>query len=426
LKLRRGGLLMWKPESFNHRFKLAGATRISSDEYRQIIEHVEKCPSCYSAHADFLSSLEQLPAEEFDKTKVSVLRHIEQGGLKERFVERARAAGIQFSAGVASGREPNSHFLQPYRWVTAAALLGVITVAVGQRIWRQSPRQPQETGIQTASPGIPTAQYQDIQDLEKKLSELQAITISSKREISALKNENTKMLSEISAMGKDLAGRRAENQALQQSLAHLRDLNTQASIENENDAQLLARAQAELDEARTRGKALEAESASQKAEVGTLSQQLAAKTATISHDRELLAAGRDITDLMGARNLHIIDVRDADGKGKNKKSFGRIFYTEGKSLIFYAYDLDQEKATNADYSFEVWGERLGEPASVRSLGILFTDDKEQKRWAFEVDDPQQLAEIDSVFVTLEPHQGDSQPRGGRILFAYLGGRANHP
>jgi hypothetical protein len=57
---------------------------------------------------------------------------------------------------------------------------------------------------------------------------------------------------------------------------------------------------------------------------------------------------------------------------------------------------------------------------------LYTDNKDQKRWAFKVDDPQQLAEIDSVFVTLEPHQGASRPRGGRILFAYLGGKANHP
>jgi hypothetical protein len=373
-----------------------------------------------------LSSLEQLPAEEFNLVKASIMQHIEKGGLKERFIERARAAGIQFSDGVANGRQPNFHLLHPYRWVTAAAMVAVTLVAVSQRVLYRGPKPSQDTLTQSPTPGTLTAQDQDIQKLEKKLSQLQAATTTSRREISELKGENSKMLLEISTMGKDLTGRRAENQALQQSLARLRDLNAQESIQNESNAQLLARAQAELDEARTRGKALEAESTAGKAELGALSQQLAAKTVTISHDRELLAAGRDITDLMGARNLHIIDVRDADGKGKNKKSFGRIFYTEGKSLIFYAYDLDQEKVTNTDYSFEVWGERLGEPASVRSLGILFTDDKDQKRWAFEVDDPQQLAEIDSVFVTLEPHQGDSQPRGGRILFAYLGGRANHP
>jgi hypothetical protein len=57
---------------------------------------------------------------------------------------------------------------------------------------------------------------------------------------------------------------------------------------------------------------------------------------------------------------------------------------------------------------------------------LYTDNKDQKRWALKVDDPQQLAEIDSVFVTLESHQGASKPSGGKILFAFLGGKANHP
>ena len=130
---------------------------------------------------------------------------------------------------------------------------------------------------------------------------------------------------------------------------------------------------------------------------------------------------------MGARNLHIIDVRDADGKGKNRKSFGRIFYTEGKSLIFYAFDLDEKKLENAKYSFEAWGERLGQAAPVRSLGMLYMDDKAQKRWVLKVDDPEQLAEIDSVFVTIESPGGDNQkPRGQKVLYAFLGGNANHP
>ena len=39
-----------------------------------------------------------------------------------------------------------------------------------------------------------------------------------------------------------------------------------------------------------------------------------------------------------------------------------------------------------------------------------------------VADPRQLAEINSVFVTLEPHGGEKErPEGKRILFAFLGG-----
>jgi hypothetical protein len=64
---------------------------------------------------------------------------------------------------------------------------------------------------------------------------------------------------------------------------------------------------------------------------------------------------------------------------------------------------------------------------VRGLGILYADDKAQKRWVLKVDDPRQLAQIDSVFVTLEPpgSAGD-KPRGEKILYAFLSGHANHP
>ena len=426
MKLRRGGLWMWKPESFNHKFKPAGTTRLSSDEYQRIIEHVENCTSCHSAHAEFLSFLEQLPAAEFDKVKGDMLRHLEKGGLEERFMERARAAGIQFSDALVKRRQPKFRPILPYGWVAAVAVLGMIMIAMGQRIVHRGPRPSLETGTQAPEQRPLTAQGQSDRNLEARLKELQAALGGSNQEILELKDENSNMLSQIDALDKDVVARRAEKQALQQSLVHLRDVNAQQASQNENNAQLLARTEAELEEAHAHGKTMEEELGAEKTEAHGLSEQLGTQTATLARERELLAAGRDITDLMGARNLHIIDVRDADGKGKNKRSFGRIFYTEGKSLIFYAYDLDESKIVKANYSFEVWGERLGEPTSVRNLGILYTDNKDQKRWAFKVDNPQQLAEIDSVFVTLEPHQGNSTPRGGRILFAYLGGKANHP
>jgi hypothetical protein len=417
---------MWKPESANNKFKPASTARISSDEYQRIIEHVENCTSCHSAHAEFLSFLEQLPAAEFDKVKGDILRHLEKGGLEERFIERARAAGIQFSDTLVDRRQPKFRLVLPYRWVVAAAVLGMIMVAMGQRVIHRGPRPSLETGTQAPEQRTLTAQAESHRKLEARLRELQAEIDASKQENLELKDENSQMLTQIDALVKDINAKRAEKQALQQSLVRLRDVNAQQASQIDNNAQLLAHTQAELEETRTRGKAMEAELGAEKAELGALSQQLGTQTATLAQDRELLAEGRDITDLMGARNLHIIDVRDADGRGKNKKSFGRIFYTEGKSLIFYAYDLDESKIVKANYSFAVWGERLGEPTSVRNLGILYTDNKDQKRWAFKVDDPQQLAEIDSVFVTLEAHQGDSTPRGGRILFAYLGGKANHP
>ena len=47
------GMLMWKLESFNYKFKKSDPMRISSDEHHQIIEHVEHCASCHSTHGEF-------------------------------------------------------------------------------------------------------------------------------------------------------------------------------------------------------------------------------------------------------------------------------------------------------------------------------------------------------------------------------------
>ena len=45
---------------------------------------------------------------------------------------------------------------------------------------------------------------------------------------------------------------------------------------------------------------------------------------------------------MGARDLYVAEVYDVERTGETRKPYGRVFYTKGKSLIFYAYDLDQE------------------------------------------------------------------------------------
>jgi hypothetical protein len=58
---------------------------------------------------------------------------------------------------------------------------------------------------------------------------------------------------------------------------------------------------------------------------------------------------------------------------------------------------------------------------------MLNNDQHQKTWVLKVTDPRQLAGIDSIFVTLEPREGvGEKPRGKRILYAFLGGQANHP
>ncbi len=166
----------------------------------------------------------------------------------------------------------------------------------------------------------------------------------------------------------------------------------------------------------------------QQQEIQSLNEKLVDQSASIDRERQLLSAGRDIRDLIAARNLHIIDVYDTDSRGKTTRAFGRVFYTEGKSLVFYAYDLASGHSDAGTYAFYVWGKKDGDPHLLRNLGPFAKDDQSQRRWVLTITDPKVLAEIDSVFVTLEPtdQKKAGRPSGKRLLSAFLGTPANHP
>ena len=161
-------------------------------------------------------------------------------------------------------------------------------------------------------------------------------------------------------------------------------------------------------------------------ELLALEQELTTLRESVDRDRALLAASYDITNLMGARNLRIIDVSDVDGKGKTRKAFGRVFFTEGKSLVFYAFDLPDVKSSARPASFQAWGAQGANLPAAKSLGIFFRDDHNSNRWVLKFNDPQVLSEIDSVFVTVEPLGGSKKPTGTPLLPAYLKAELNHP
>ena len=128
---------------------------------------------------------------------------------------------------------------------------------------------------------------------------------------------------------------------------------------------------------------------------------------------------------MAARQLHVIDVRDTDPNGNPDQAFGRVFLTEGKSLTFYAFDLNEDRVVNAKRSFQVWAVPQAEKNSARSLGFMHVDAKAQGRWVLRVENPELVKEISSVFITVEPAAGGKQPSGQKMLYADLGA-ANHP
>jgi hypothetical protein len=189
----------------------------------------------------------------------------------------------------------------------------------------------------------------------------------------------------------------------------------------------IAQLETEIEKAKSEKNASDAALALQEAELRELRKQISDAAASLGEQQELAEKGSDVRDLVVARNLHIIDVHDRDGDGKSQRAFGRIFYTEGKSLIFYAYDLADPRKLEAKVSFYVWGERLGAEKPIRSLGVFHNDDANDGRWVLTFDDPQVLAQINSVFVTVESSKkAIKEPGGRRVLFAFLGDKPNHP
>ena len=165
---------------------------------------------------------------------------------------------------------------------------------------------------------------------------------------------------------------------------------------------------------------------SRDARIAVLTQSIEMQSLDLGRERQLKEASKDVRQLMGARNLHIVDVRDVDGSQPSARAFGRVFYAEGQSLIFYAFDLPQKGRNPAKYAFEAWGQNDGHPSLVRCLGTFGVDDHDQQRWVLKVENPELLGDINSVFVTAES-PGDTQaPHGQKLLYAYLAGKPNHP
>ena len=161
------------------------------------------------------------------------------------------------------------------------------------------------------------------------------------------------------------------------------------------------------------------------AKVEDLTRLLQDREASLNQQDELLAHDRDIRELLGARDLYMAEVYDTDERGESRKPYGRLFYTKGKSLIFYAYDLDQ-RSTRRAQAFQVWGRRGPDFQDALNLGIFYEDNASKKRWVLKFEDAKTLAQIDGVFVTVEPHGGSNKPSGKPLLFASLRVNPNHP
>jgi hypothetical protein len=401
---------------------LAAGGYLDDEELSEFQKHAEICARCKNAVAQFGELVHfGLPlVQSRVRRGISMITSRPNPGATERFIRRASAEGIEFSPDV---RKRNSF---PRLNLSFAAGVGVFAALLFALLYGL--RVPGHVPIQRDAQ-IATHLQQQLEQLTRQNSALDATVSGLQRTLAEQQHETEGLRAQLATQNAAASGARRDSQqalsATTLSAAHNAQSLEEAEAQRKMLEKQLADAGAEVARLNQARAADQAQLVADQVQVNQLSEQLKTAATNTDMERQLASAGKDVRDLMGARQLHVVDVRDTDPNGKAGKAFGRVFLTEGKSLIFYAFDLTDAKKINAKQTFQVWGQQEGKVSSLRSLGFLYVDDKAQRRWALKTEDPAAVKEIDSVFVTVEPEGGAKKPSSQRLLYAYLG-EANHP
>ncbi len=410
---------------------LAATGQLQPAEYAEFVNHLEVCSACQKEFDEYLQILHNqfpllhsamAPSPEPD---CEAPRDDE---LKSRFFARARAEGLPFAAAPDDPRELRTRSRPRVAALAFGYAAAVVLIAVAGGLAYQW-RQAELTGRAQAEEVRRLNERND--GLREQLSGMAAARGALASEgLSAAHAKNVELSARYDALGRELKAASDEIEALraqaQVQAQAAQDKESRLSHDLEGSRAAIGQMAVDLDKLRNAriedALALE----DRQARVEQLQKQLSAQTQSLDRSRRLLAADRDIRELMGARDLHITDVYDVDAKGKTRQLFGRVFYTKEKSLVFYAFDLQNPQVSKASEAFQAWGYKESSKQVTRSLGIFFLDDKNQNRWALKFDNPEVLAEIDAVFVTVEPPGGSAKPTGQKLLYAFLRGDVNHP
>lgn len=418
---------MQNHEYFRELSALAAIGQLSSEEDRELTQHLIGCESCQEASAGYAHVVQhQLPQADPVRWRLKSLvpKASPDTDVRDRFLARARAEGAEFTAEVEEACRPKrkSKLWEKGHWQTVLATAAVTAIVVMGLVafWSQQRKATvvatngevqgarEQHALQTRIATLEEA----VQASSAKLAEAERTALTDRESLAKIQNQLAEAQEEARKLEADLQKSRSEYAELasadQQKDALVANLRVQNEKEHkENAANLTA---VVIQEARIR----------------ELNDAIEQQASNFERERQLMTASTDVRQLMGARNLHIMDVHDTDGAGKSAKAFGRVFYAEGQSLIFYAFDLPSGKLTPAKYTFQVWGRKESVSHSVRNLGTFAIDDHEQRRWVLKVNDPKLLKGIDSVFVTAEVVGDTGEPRGKKLLYAYIVGEPNHP
>ena len=413
---------MSEHDRFEELASLAAIGELTPEEHEEFLQHKQTCSQCREivggtsslATAAFLAGAPpEDPAVENDRhrrareavalrlpTAVPVLRSRSQRWLVAAGVAAAFVLGIGLGTVVAGHKERRGGSPK------------VSTDSVTGSVVQPPSHVP---SVQVPPTQIPSTQRGDETHFEVEVADLQ-------KQIDQTRGENGALRDKLSVSDQHAAELEARLDGVEQQY----NAEAQEVIQARNE---LNTARGEVTQAKELVSTSQASIDSLQYKLADREARLIEVTASVEREREMLSAGREIRDIMGARDLHIVDVIDRDGKGRPRKALGRAFYTQGKSLIFYAFDLPTKNTSDGKFVYAAWGNNSNNlnGKGAHSLGIFYNDDQTQHRWAMKFDDPKTLEEIDTVFVTLEPAGHPFKaPTGKPILEAYFGTPPNHP
>ncbi len=412
-------------EEFQELCALSTTGELSAEEWAQLTEHLAHCNACRKLKEHFertiAIAMPTLAAEsrsEPDEESAPGTWPIEAA--EDTLMESLRMEPASSNPIVAS---ESSRWSYAYRYAAAAMLLVACCLA-GYRFGALRGPGLGETITPTVSstpgavlqvhPSNPAVLAQVVKTTpeDDQAAKLRTEIRQNKEALAHLKDELDQSEDKLAKQSADL-DRSAQERA---------DLARQLTEAQANSQSLQAR----LGAVESQTSQDTVQSLELKAQVHDLNAVLEEKNNEITQEQELLQHDRDIRNLIGARNLYIAEIYDVSKTGDTQKPFGRVFYTKDKSLVFYGYDLDQQHGVKQDSAFQAWGRRGTDHEHDISLGLLYQDDANKKRWVLKFNDAKSIAQIDAVFVTVEPEGGSAKPSGKPLLFTYLRLDPNHP
>jgi hypothetical protein len=437
-------------EEFLELCAVSTSGELTEEERRKLDEHLEGCAACREALKEFQETVKTaVPAiaAGLSQADLEPDKSWSQDKAEAALFDRLSKEDNPASSGrnqknVIDGSEPSHHrayfpsrFDWRQLWMSYVATI-LLFLALSVSAYRVGIRR----GVEVAT-NVPATQEKGSNLLEEQLSDLSHDRETLRIQLAARDRTIDDLRLQVGRL------KAAESERVEHSASTLKEQEGRLAAETASANTRLADLQKKLDAEEKARSETTSRAATLEAKLGDLTQQLHGRDETLAaqtrqlqsregsieqqqtqlaEQKELLDHDRDIRELMGARELYVAEVFDVGKDAATKKSYGRIFFTKGKSLIFYAYDLDRQPGVRNASTFQAWGQRGTDREQALNLGVFYEDSVSKKRWILKFDDPQKLAQVDAVFVTVEPNGGSSKPSSKPFLYAYLKVNPNHP